>query len=95
MSESASKESLDTVVKSLLDAVKSRIEKDQTDVAFLIIENDRELMKQYLDAVASHGLHDLNRSIGKEIGSRRGQKATFHENSAQLSRLIQTYSTFD
>jgi len=38
-----------------------------TNEIFLIIQNDRNLMKNYLRAIESEGLDCVNRSIGKKV----------------------------
>jgi len=48
------------------EAIK-RMNKKITNDIFLIIQNDRELMKEYLRAVESNTLDIVNQTIGKEV----------------------------
>ena len=48
------------------EAIK-RMNKKITNEIFLIIQNDRDLMKEYLRAVEGGTLDTVNRIIGKEI----------------------------
>ena len=45
----------------------SRMNKRITNEIFLIIQNDRDLMLQYLRAVESDKLDTVNRAIGKKV----------------------------
>jgi len=45
----------------------SKMNKRITNQIFMIIQNDRKLMHEYLRAVEANGLDAVNRSIGKEV----------------------------
>ncbi len=45
----------------------SRLNKRITNEVFLIIQNDRDLMHEYLRAVEQHGLDTVNQQIGKKV----------------------------
>ncbi len=53
------------IFKNIADAAISRMNKKITDEVFLIIQNDRELMQDYLHAVELKGQDTVNRFIGK------------------------------
>jgi hypothetical protein len=44
-----------------------KMNKRITNEIFLIIQNDRGLMKEYLRAVQAHTLDTVNQTIGKEV----------------------------
>lgn len=44
-----------------------RMNKKITNEIFLIIQNDRELMKEYLRAIENSKLDTVNQTIGKEV----------------------------
>ena len=50
----------------------AKLNKKITNEIFLIIQNDRELMQNYLRAVEHKGLDVVNQTIGKEV------KAAYH-----------------
>lgn len=45
----------------------SKMNKKITNEIFLIIQNDRELMHEYLRALETNGLDTVNQTIGKEV----------------------------
>lgn len=63
---------LDVFIKEVILKYDEQI----TDSIFCFIQNDRELMKKYLEVVASTGrLQDVNKRIGREIVRHYGLKA--------------------
>ena len=53
--------------KQIAQQAITKLNKRITNEVFLIIQNDRELMSEYLRAVEADGLDIVNRSIGKEV----------------------------
>jgi hypothetical protein len=56
------------IAKAAIEKMNKRI----TNEVFLIIQNDRKLMHDYLRTVEEHGLDSVNQQIGKAI------KAAYH-----------------
>lgn len=54
-------------LKIIADEAIKRMNKRITNEIFLIIQNDRDLMKGYLRAVESKGLDTVNQTIGKAV----------------------------
>lgn len=51
----------------IADQAISILNKKITNEIFLIIQNDRNLMREYLRAVEREGLDTVNRTIGKKV----------------------------
>ena len=78
----------------LAEKAISKMNKIITDEIFLLIQNDHELMHDYLRTVEENGLDRVNQQIGKSI------KRIYHlddfedrENNPR-STLIQSYQKF-
>ena len=56
-----------TVYDNFSAHVFEKFEKNITERVFLLIEDDRELQKEYLDLVALKGRATVNRWLGKKI----------------------------
>lgn len=71
-----------------------KLNKTITDDVFLTIQNDSDLMHEYLIAVGTHGHVFVNQKIGKEV------KALYHlvnsdtRNNKPKSTLIKSYQEF-
>jgi hypothetical protein len=74
--------------------VISQLNKRITDLVFLEIQSDRELMQQYLGLVEAHGLAPVNRTIGKAVKAVYGLTDADRENNPQ-STLIQSHQRFE
>jgi hypothetical protein len=57
-------------VKDLADNALAKMAVRITDEVFLIIQNDPELMHEYLRAVEESGLDTVNQQIGKAVKTR-------------------------
>ena len=69
--------------------------KEITDQVFLTIQNDRQLMHEYLKLVGSKGLAVVNQQIGKAV-KRRFELANDVERQEQpKSTLIQSHTRFE
>ena len=53
--------------KTIAEKAVKRMNKKITNEIFLIIQNDRVLMHDYLRAVEKDGLDTVNQTIGKEV----------------------------
>lgn len=71
-------------------------EKQITDTIFCFIQNNKELMKEYLDMVSNSkgNLGYVNSQIAQEIAKRYGLHNTRIE-GVPTSNLIQTYSELE
>ena len=54
-------------IKALVDKVIANKNKTITDEVFLLIQNDRVFMQEYLELVHEKGLDVVNRHIGKMV----------------------------
>ncbi len=72
----------------------AKLDKRITDEIFLIIQNDRELMQEYLHAVEEHGVGTVNRTIGKAVKEK--YKLTNDESRQvdPVSTLIKSHQEF-
>lgn len=57
-------------VKQFTDKVIAKFAEEITDQVFLMIENDKDLMKEYLDLVDKNSLIQLSTEIGKAVKSK-------------------------
>ena len=70
-----------------------RFERQITDNIFCFVQNDKELMKAYLDLVAESGdLQYVNSHIAQEIAKQYGLERISPSDKNPRSNLIQTYS---
>jgi hypothetical protein len=78
-------------IKEFLEKVIAGKNRRITDDFFLFIQNDRELMKDYLYLVQEHDLQTVNQQIARGIEAEYGLIAC-GENNEPESKLITTYS---
>lgn len=79
-------------LKDFINEMLSKYDEQITDSIFCFIQNDRELMKKYLETVASTGnLQDVNKQIGREIVRHYGLKGYSKDNEPK-SILISSFS---
>lgn len=71
--------------------VVSRFYEELTDLVFLYIENDRELMHQYLKLISESNLDTVNKALGKMIKEKFGVE-NLDVNRSPKSKLIQSYT---
>lgn len=71
--------------------VFSRFYEELTDLVFLYIENDRELMHQYLRLVSENNLDTVNKALGKKI-KEKFSVDNLDVNRSPKSKLIQSYT---
>lgn len=80
-------------MEDFLTTVFEKFESQITDNIFCFIQNDKELMKAYLDLVAENGdLQYVNSHIAQEIAKQYGLERISPSNKDPRSNLIQTYS---
>jgi hypothetical protein len=77
-------------IKDLVDKVISRKNKTITDEVFLLIQNDRAFMQEYLRLVSEKGLDVVNRHIGKMVMQKYGLIPDEGRNTKPKSTLIST-----
>jgi len=65
-----------------------------TDEIFCFIENDRELLHEYLKLLETNKLNVLNSNIAKRIKEKYDLKNQFKEEKEPKSKLIQSYQKF-
>ena len=77
------------------EKVFDRFTDEITDMVFLMIETDRELMADYLDLIHENGRHKVNPYLGKKIKERFDLtiKPGVREDEPD-SVLIQSYQEF-
>jgi hypothetical protein len=81
-------------IKDLVDRVISRKNKRITDEVFLLIQTDREFMRDYLGLVHEKGLDVVNRYIGKMVMQRYGLTRDDGRNESPESVLISSHKEF-
>lgn len=80
-------------MNAFLNRLFEKFESQITDNIFCFIQNDKELMKAYLDLIAGNGsLQYVNSHIAQEIAKRYGLKKNGTSNREPKSNLIQTFS---
>ena len=77
--------------KKVLDDFATHI----TDKVFLLIQNDRELLQEYLHLVEDKKLNTVNAYIGKEVKKRFGLSNIQEREDLPESTLIQSHQKFD
>jgi len=80
--------------KEFMDKVFERFHTFITDEIFCFIENDKELLHDYLKLLENNKLNVLNSNIAKAIKAKYGLKNQFEENVLPKSKLIQTHQKF-
>ncbi|MBC8470290.1 MAG: hypothetical protein H8D56_12530 [Planctomycetes bacterium] len=81
--------------KEIAQEAIAKMNKRITNEIFLIIQNDRKLMHEYLRAVEANGLDSLNQSIGKEV-KKIYQLTNLNDREDNPScTLIQSHQKFD
>ena len=71
----------------------SKFNKKITDEIFLLIQNDKDLMKEYLTLVHQHGQGVVNMGIGKEVKKQFGLTNKDREKKP-TSTLISSHQRF-
>jgi len=79
-------------IKEFVEKVIAEKNKRIIDEVFLFIQNDRELLKEYLYLVEKNDLQTVNKNIGKEVAKEYGLKSDIGRNYEPVSALISSYS---
>lgn len=66
-----------------------------TNEIFLIIQNDKKLMRDYLEAVHEQGHENVNRAIGKQIKKSYNLTDFNEEEKNPSSSLILSHTKFE
>ena len=66
-----------------------------TNEIFMIIQNDRDLMKEYLRAVENNTLDTVNQTIGKEVKNAYGLVNADDREDNPSCTLIQSHQKFE
>lgn len=72
-----------------------RMNKRITNEIFLMIQNDRDLMKEYLRAVQDSGLDVVNQTIGKRVKTSYNLVNVNDREDNPSCTLIQTHQKFE
>jgi hypothetical protein len=75
--------------------VVNTFSKHITDEVFIMIQNDKKLMYEYLKMVEENGLQVVNQQIGKKIKSRFNLDNDLTRNELPKSTLIKSHQEFD
>jgi hypothetical protein len=77
--------------KEFAQKVVEKFSLELTDQLFLYIENDKELMQDYLRVITENGIHKTNKDLGAEF-----KELFFVDNLEETdqvkSKLIKTYT---
>lgn len=85
-----------TIMNEFASELFEKFEAQITDQVFCFIENDRELMKAYLDLVAQTGdLRAVNSGIAQQVATHYGLKDSGERCSEPQSLLIQSYTILE
>ena len=80
-------------MNEFLNRLFEKFESQITDNIFCFIQNDKELMKAYLDLVAENGnLQYINSHIAQEIAKRYHLESTSNHIENTQSNLILSYT---
>ena len=82
-------------VSIFADKVLAKFAKSITDKVFLEIENDRELMQEYLKLVEQEGLQPVNSQIGRKVKARFALDNDQVRQESPQSKLIKTHQQFE
>ena len=82
-------------IKEFAQIVISKMNKRITNEIFILIQNDRQLMQEYLDLVHEHGAHSVHSGIGKEIKRTYGLKNLNDREDNPSCTLIQSHQKFE
>lgn len=83
------------VLKNFTEKIIGNFSKLITDKIFLMIQNDHDLMREYLLLIQEKGVKTVNTYIGKQIKANFNLSSLPDKQSAPVSTLIQSHETFD
>ena len=76
------------------DKLLSKFSKEITDQVFLSIQNNRELMHEYLRLVSEEGIDSVNQEIGRSVKKRYKLSNSDSRQDAPKSMLIKSHQEF-
>ncbi len=79
----------------IAQAAISRLNRRITNEVFLTIQNDRNLMQEYLDAVHERGVDTVNQMIGKAVKEGYGLTNLNEREDNPSCTLIQSHQIFE
>ena len=80
-------------MEKAMSRFKTKATQEITDLFFLFVQNDKELMKDYLDTVAqTRDLQTVNREISQRLAKKLQVVSTGVKNDNPHSNLIQSFS---
>ena len=82
---------IDTFVKKVVAHKNKQI----TDEVFLLIQNNRSFMREYLRLVEEDGLNAVNMRIGKQVKEAYNLTNTQVRNYKPTSTLIESFQGFE
>lgn len=81
--------------KGIATSVISQLNKKITNEVFLIIQNDRALMLEYLRAVENEGLDHVNQTIGRAVKEAYNLVNVNEREDNPSCSLIQSHQKFE
>lgn len=81
-------------VTEFAERVSASYAKEITDQIFLLIQNNHDLMYEYLHLVEQHGVTSVNQQIGKHIKTRFSLTNDDSRQDLPKSVLIQSHQEF-
>ncbi len=81
--------------KQIAEKSIKKMNKKITNEIFLIIQNDKNLMREYLRAIESNGLDTTNQTIGKEIKKAYDLININDREDSPSCTLIQSHQKFE
>jgi hypothetical protein len=82
-------------VGQIAEEAIARLKAHATDAAFLIIQNDHELMADYLHAVEKDGWQSVNMAIGRAVKIAFPELEKGERNRNPQTVLAQSFSEFE
>lgn len=82
-------------MEKFTDKVLDKFKKSITDGVFLFIQNDRELMQEYLKLVEQNGVKTVNKYIGRRIKTDYDLTNDDQREESPRSTLIKSHQIFE
>jgi hypothetical protein len=80
-------------INTFAEKVLNMFSKEITDQVFLMIENDKDLLQEYLRLVSDHKLDTVNQLIGKMVKIKYNLDNATREDNPK-SKLIKSHQEF-
>jgi hypothetical protein len=81
-------------ISDFVDTVVSSFSESITDYVFLMIQDDRELMQEYLRLISDTKLDTVNQQIGKKVKERFNLTKAPRRQDSPRSNLIKSHQIF-